>query len=154
MHWLRVILDEGHSLGRSTQTNRLAVLSAIRAERRWVMTGTPVPHTAQSRVSPLLPLFGFLRCQPYHGSRGGLTFDAAIRNPFEAGRAEGAPPPGPRQPALVLLFCCFRSPCTLRSRDATPPRFEYTPVIQQGCRMSFNPTSCMYHMRVLQERSD
>lgn len=87
-----MILDEGHALGRSTQTNRLALLSAIRAERRWVMTGTPAPHTAQSRVTPLLPLLAFLRCQPYHGSRGSLAFDAAIRTPFESGRAEGVPP--------------------------------------------------------------
>eukprot|EP00892_Ulva_mutabilis_P012427 jgi/Ulvmu1/9557/UM053_0046.1 len=49
VHWLRMILDEGHVLGRSAQTNRGAILSAIRAERRWVMTCTPAPHTAEPR---------------------------------------------------------------------------------------------------------
>lgn len=95
-----MILDEGHVLGRSAQTNRTAILSAIRAERRWVMTGTPAPHTAQSRVSPLLPLLSFLRCQPYHGPWGGLAFDAAIRAPFESGRPEGALCPARCPPCL------------------------------------------------------
>lgn len=41
IHWLRIILDEGHMLGTSlTMTNKLQMAISLRAERRWVMTGT------------------------------------------------------------------------------------------------------------------
>jgi SNF2 family DNA or RNA helicase len=39
VHWLRVILDEGHTIGSSTITNKLQMATELRAERRWVMTG-------------------------------------------------------------------------------------------------------------------
>ena len=39
VHWLRVILDEGHTIGSSTITNKLQIATELRAERRWVMTG-------------------------------------------------------------------------------------------------------------------
>ena len=42
IHWLRIILDEGHMLGTSlTMTGKLKMAISLRAERRWVMTGTP-----------------------------------------------------------------------------------------------------------------
>lgn len=38
----------------------------LRAERRWVMTGTPTPGTSPaSDVRHLLPLLQILRLQPY-----------------------------------------------------------------------------------------
>lgn len=41
IHWLRIILDEGHMLGASlSMTNKLQMAVSLRAERRWVMTGT------------------------------------------------------------------------------------------------------------------
>jgi len=39
VHWLRIILDEGHMLGSTAETNRLQLACALRADRRWVMTG-------------------------------------------------------------------------------------------------------------------
>lgn len=47
VHWLRVLIDEGHSLGASLGlTNKLAMAVQLTAQRRWVMTGTPTPATA------------------------------------------------------------------------------------------------------------
>jgi hypothetical protein len=47
VHWLRVLIDEGHSLGASLGlTNKLAMAMQLRTARRWVMTGTPTPATA------------------------------------------------------------------------------------------------------------
>jgi hypothetical protein len=47
VHWLRVLIDEGHSLGASLGlTNKLAMAVQLSAARRWVMTGTPTPATA------------------------------------------------------------------------------------------------------------
>lgn len=40
VHWLRIILDEGHTLGASLAiTNKRAVACELRTERRWAMTG-------------------------------------------------------------------------------------------------------------------
>ena len=58
VHWLRIIVDEGHSLGASLAlTNKLAMAVELAAQRRWVMTGTPTPSTssgAKSRQAPQL----------------------------------------------------------------------------------------------------
>eukprot|EP00892_Ulva_mutabilis_P003989 jgi/Ulvmu1/1962/UM012_0123.1 len=129
VHWLRMILDEGHVLGRSAQTNRGAILSAIRAERRWVMTGTPAPHTAQSRAAPLLPLLSFLRCQPFHGPRGALAFDAAIRSPFEAGRL-----PGKQRLMAVLRRVMIRS-----SKAGVTESRLLPPCTRATVRLQFDP---------------
>ena len=43
VHWLRVFLDEGHLLGTAAVTNRLRATCALKAERRWVLTGMPPP---------------------------------------------------------------------------------------------------------------
>lgn len=66
MHWLRLILDEGHTLGALAATNKMTCAANLRAERRWVMTGTPTPGTSPaSDVRHLLPLLQILRLQPY-----------------------------------------------------------------------------------------
>jgi hypothetical protein len=87
IHWLRVILDEGHLLGTVNITNRLRVICALRAERRWVLTGTPTPSSPGSPVSALQPLLAFLGNQPYGCSAP--QFEAAIKVPFEASRPLG-----------------------------------------------------------------
>jgi SNF2-related domain len=57
VHWLRVVLDEGHVLGSANVTNRHKVVSALRAERRWVLTGTPTPATANAQARLVSVLF-------------------------------------------------------------------------------------------------
>ena len=42
---------------------------ALRAERRWVMTGTPTPATPGAKVAHLHPLLAFLHYQPYGPQR-------------------------------------------------------------------------------------
>jgi SNF2 family DNA or RNA helicase len=54
VHWLRVILDEGHMLGASLGiTNRVSMACALAAERRWVMTvklaSLPLAHHSHSK---------------------------------------------------------------------------------------------------------
>jgi hypothetical protein len=40
VHWLRIILDEGHTLGASlAPTNKFSCACELTAERRWVTTG-------------------------------------------------------------------------------------------------------------------
>ena len=58
--WFRVVLDEGHIIRNpSTQTFRL--LNMLDAQRRWVLTGTPVQNSLQD----LFSLTKFLRFAPF-----------------------------------------------------------------------------------------
>ncbi|KAL4970825.1 uncharacterized protein BDV14DRAFT_206606 [Aspergillus stella-maris] len=42
LHWLRVIVDEGHNVaGHGSKTNMMHLLEQIHVERRWVVSGTP-----------------------------------------------------------------------------------------------------------------
>ena len=62
VHWTRMVVDEGHSMGRGKQNNAILFASWIAATRRWSMTGTPTPQTSgRSGMSNLLCLMGFLK---------------------------------------------------------------------------------------------
>ncbi|GLC42941.1 hypothetical protein PLESTB_001816700 [Pleodorina starrii] len=88
VHWLRIILDEGHLLGATTSiTNKLQAAVGLRAERRWVMTGTPTPATHGSSAAHLQPLLAFLHYDPY--GTNSATWQAAVQRPLEACRPEG-----------------------------------------------------------------
>lgn len=42
IHWLRMIVDEGHNVaGHGQQTNMIRLLDQLHVERRWVVSGTP-----------------------------------------------------------------------------------------------------------------
>ena len=41
IQWKRVIIDEGHQI-RNPATKAAVAVSALTAERRWVLTGTPI----------------------------------------------------------------------------------------------------------------
>jgi len=73
VHWLRVVLDEGHTIGTSlgNVTSKLQMASSLRAERRWVMTGTPAPSTPAAGTITLKymqPLLSFLHDEAMGGS--------------------------------------------------------------------------------------
>ena len=60
MDWHRIILDEAHYIkGWHTQVTQ-AVL-ALRGERRWAATGTPV----QNKLDDLFPLLRFIQLEPW-----------------------------------------------------------------------------------------
>lgn len=102
VHWLRIILDEGHTLGASLSlTNKLQMAMSMHASRRWVLTGTPTPHTPNSQVAHLQPIFKFLHEEVYGSSQ--RSWEGGILKPFEAGREEG------RARLLQLLHRCMIS---------------------------------------------
>uniref|UniRef100_A0AAV1T4M7 Uncharacterized protein n=1 Tax=Peronospora matthiolae TaxID=2874970 RepID=A0AAV1T4M7_9STRA len=83
VHWVRVIVDEGHKLGGQTPSDLMQLARLLCAERRWVMTGTPTPNTLQSAdLRYLHGLLVFLRNLPY-GSQDGQAWAKAIARPFE-----------------------------------------------------------------------
>nr|XP_048308564.1 helicase-like transcription factor [Myodes glareolus] len=58
--WLRVILDEGHAIRNPNAQQTKAVLD-LEAERRWVLTGTPI----QNSLNDLWSLLSFLKLKPF-----------------------------------------------------------------------------------------
>ena len=40
-NWLRIVLDEGHTI-RNAGTQQAQAAAAVRAERRWIVSGTPI----------------------------------------------------------------------------------------------------------------
>ena len=77
VHFLRLIVDEGHLLGSSgSETSRLARVRAIRAERRWIMTGTPAGAGTAAAAESATDS-GTLASRKSHSSD--YTFSAAAR---------------------------------------------------------------------------
>ncbi|KAL4545149.1 hypothetical protein Ndes2526B_g02263 [Nannochloris sp. 'desiccata'] len=80
VHWLRIVLDEGHTIGANlgNVTSKLQMAASLRAERRWVMTGTPAPSTPTAGTITLKymqPLLSFLHDEAMGGS---TAFNEAI----------------------------------------------------------------------------
>ncbi|KAG0496326.1 hypothetical protein HPP92_000861 [Vanilla planifolia] len=88
VHWLRVILDEGHTLGSSLSlTNKLQMSVSLFASYRWILTGTPTANAPNSQVAQLHPLLKFLHEEAYgHNHK---SWEAGILRPFEAHIVEG-----------------------------------------------------------------
>ncbi|KAG6421810.1 hypothetical protein SASPL_118367 [Salvia splendens] len=113
VHWLRVMLDEGHTLGSSLNlTNKFQMAISLTATNRWLLTGTPTPNTPSSQLSYLQPLLRFLKEEPY--GKNQRSWEAGIIMPFEAEMEDG------RSRLLQLLKRCMIS---ARKKDlkAIPP---------------------------------
>uniref|UniRef100_A0A8D0DXH8 Helicase like transcription factor n=1 Tax=Salvator merianae TaxID=96440 RepID=A0A8D0DXH8_SALMN len=60
LKWLRVLLDEGHTIRNPNAQQTKAVL-ALDAQRRWILTGTPI----QNSLKDLWSLLSFLKLKPF-----------------------------------------------------------------------------------------
>ncbi|KAL8260186.1 hypothetical protein R6Q59_028139 [Mikania micrantha] len=102
VHWLRVVFDEGHTLGSSLNlTNKLQLSVSLTASNRWLLTGTPTPNTPNSQISNLQPMLKFLREEAYGLDQS--SWESGILRPFEAKMEEG------RTRLLQLLSRCMIS---------------------------------------------
>ncbi|XP_024021128.1 F-box protein At3g54460 [Morus notabilis] len=113
VHWLRVMLDEGHTLGSSVGlTNKLQMAVSLMASNRWILTGTPTPNTPNSQLSHLQPLLKFLHEEAYGLNQ--KSWEAGILRPFEAEMEEG------RSRLLHLLHRCMISARKIDLKNIPP----------------------------------
>ncbi|EJD35996.1 hypothetical protein AURDEDRAFT_117185 [Auricularia subglabra TFB-10046 SS5] len=81
--WRRVVLDEGHQI-RNPKTNAAIACRALKAERRWVVTGTPIINSPKD-LGSILQFLGV--CAPLDQED---YFKSLLDRPLKAGTAEGA----------------------------------------------------------------
>ncbi|CAI0461886.1 unnamed protein product [Linum tenue] len=124
VHWLRVILDEGHTLGSSLNlTNKLQMAISVMASTRWLLTGTPTSNMPNSQLSHLQPMLKFLHEEVYGQNQ--KSWEAGILRPFEAEQEEG------RLRLLELLRRCLIS---ARKKDLK----NIPPCMKQVIFLDFN----------------
>ncbi|RSL85847.1 hypothetical protein CEP52_016004 [Fusarium oligoseptatum] len=108
--WARVVLDEAHHIrGRSTQTFKAA--SAIRASRRWCLTGTPI----QNRLDDYGSLLAFIGIPPFVSKP---AFEYWIGSPVQKNLPEGLL----RLKRLVTATCLRRTKDVVRDELGLPRR--------------------------------
>ncbi|KAK9682224.1 hypothetical protein RND81_10G059400 [Saponaria officinalis] len=102
VHWMRILLDEGHTLGSSLNlTNKMQMAVTLCASNRWILTGTPTPNTPSSQVSHLQPMLKFLHDEVYGESH--KNWETSVLKPFEREMEEG------KLRLLALLKRCMIS---------------------------------------------
>ena len=79
--WFRVILDEAQSV-KNARSQVATAVRAVRAQRRWCLSGTPL----QNNVDDLFSYFRFLRYEPYGDAS---AFRAMIKEPIRVDPASG-----------------------------------------------------------------
>lgn len=70
IHWLRLVVDEGHSMGHDKTNSTIQFAAWVRSHRRWAMTGTPTKHNA-AQLGQLRGLFRFLQHDFFSARLGG-----------------------------------------------------------------------------------
>ncbi|KAF7898729.1 hypothetical protein EAF00_005175 [Botryotinia globosa] len=72
--WHRIVLDEAHII-KNPQSQLARACCALKATRRWAITGTPI----QNKLADFASIVKFLRVYPYSDTR---TFSEEITKPF------------------------------------------------------------------------
>lgn len=70
VHWLRMVVDEGHSMGNDKTNSTIQFAAWVNAQRRWAMTGTPTKQNAV-QIGQLRGLVRFLQHEFFTSRREG-----------------------------------------------------------------------------------
>ena len=133
VHFLRLIVDEGHLLGSvGSETTRAQRVRAIRAERRWIMTGTPAPAVRASDGGGL------------GGARGKMSRAMATATHDVAARRT-APPP---RYTLFWIFSVRRRSAVLARCGTTPCFARFANVDPRVSRRCDEPCPGFWFARV------
>ncbi|KAL9225619.1 hypothetical protein vseg_001521 [Gypsophila vaccaria] len=81
IRWSRVVLDEAHTI-KSTKSQVSLAASALTADRRWCLTGTPI----QNNLEDIYSLLRFLKVEPW-GTWA--WWNKLVQKPFEEGDERG-----------------------------------------------------------------
>uniref|UniRef100_A0A670YCJ5 Helicase like transcription factor n=1 Tax=Pseudonaja textilis TaxID=8673 RepID=A0A670YCJ5_PSETE len=81
LKWLRIVLDEGHTIRNPNAQQTKAVLD-LNAQRRWILTGTPI----QNSLKDLWSLLSFLKLKPFTDR---LWWQRTIQRPVTMGDERG-----------------------------------------------------------------
>jgi len=73
VHWLRLVVDEGHSMGNDQTNSTIQFASWVTAKNRWAMTGTPTKQSA-AKIGQLRGLMRFLQHDFFTSRREGDVF--------------------------------------------------------------------------------
>ncbi|KAL2129672.1 hypothetical protein VTI74DRAFT_7451 [Chaetomium olivicolor] len=112
--WRRVVLDEGHTI-RNAKTKAAEAACSLKAQSRWVLTGTPIVNN----IRDLHSLLKFLHITG--GIEQSEVFNAVVARPLALGEAH----------AEALLQSLMKDLCLRRRKDMKfvdlklPPKTEY-----------------------------
>ncbi|KAI0779816.1 SNF2 family N-terminal domain-containing protein [Fomes fomentarius] len=106
--WKRVILDEGHNI-RNPKTKMAKAVCALTAQRRWVLTGTPIINSPKDLGS----LLTFLRvCRPLDNED---FYKRMVLRPLKDGDPSGA-----ELMRALMSSVCIRRTKEMQDKDGNP----------------------------------
>lgn len=114
--WHRVILDEGHRI-RNHNTKASLAACELKAESRWVLTGTPIVNS----IKDVYSMVKFLKLTG--GIQELVVFNSVITRPLAQGQHH----------AEVLLQYLMRDLCLRRLKDVSITLWLFrTPIVRPG----------------------
>ncbi|KAL7750815.1 hypothetical protein RI367_003772 [Sorochytrium milnesiophthora] len=122
--WRRVVLDEGHNI-RVKSTRQCTAACGLTAERRWVLTGTPI----QNKLEDIYSLIKFLRFTPFSEID---VWKSVVERPIKSGHVS----------ALdlfrrIMQMLCMRRTKTMKLKGK--PILELPPISYMVHKVQFRP---------------
>lgn len=122
VHWRRVVLDEGHTIRNPLSKGALAA-SALRADSRWTLTGTPI-------INSLKDLYSQVRFLHMSGGLEDVSvFNSVLIRPLTNGDPE----------ARLLLEALMGTICLRRRKDMSFINLRLPEMTSRVLHVKFHP---------------